>query len=145
MTKEFYLGLVQKLDMMIENKIEELGVLRALGEKTTQENNGMPHAIGISDKVGNNTVKIVMKQQEIDETINLFVDLKDEIIKQLQKLHKDEYDVLYKAYVQGMHIFDIADSRNQSDTWIKILKKRGIKNLVILESDTFERVKNLVT
>ena len=122
MTKEFYLELIQKMDLLIVNEYEELEKLNSLAEKITQENDGMPHASGTSDKVGNTSVKIVMKQQEIAETISLCIDLRDEIIGQIKKLHKDEYDVLYKYYALDMGIFEIADVKIKSDSWVKKIK-----------------------
>ena len=144
-TKEFYLELIEKLNLMIENELEELDKLNALAAKVTQENDGMPHASGTSDKVGNVSVKIVMKKQEIDEMIDLFVDLKEEIKGQIRKLHKDEYDVLFKYYVLQMGIFDIADARKKSDRWVKDRKKEGIEHIEILESDTLKKILKLVT
>ena len=132
--------MIEKLDLHIRNELEELDKLDALAEKVTQENDGMPHAPGTSDKVGNIAVKIVMKQQEINNTIDLFIDLRDEIINQIKKLHTDEYDVLYKYYVLNMNLADIAKTRKKSETWVKDNKKSGIKHLKINESDTYRKV-----
>lgn len=145
MTNEEYLELIEKLDLHISNELEELDKLDALAEKTTQENDGMPHAPGTSDKVGNISVKIVMKQQEINETIDLFIDLREEIINQIKKLHTDEYDVLYKYYVLNMSLFKIADKRNKSDTWVKDKKKSGIKHIKINETDTLKKVLKILS
>lgn len=145
MSKEFYLELIEKLDLLITNELEELDKLNALALKVTQENDGMPHASGTSDKVGNVSVKIVMKQQEINNIIDLSIDLREEIIGQIRKLHKDEYDVLYKYYVLQMGIFDIADARKKSDRWVKDRKKEGIEHIEILESDTLKKILKLVT
>lgn len=139
-SNEQYLELIEELDLHINNEIEELDKLDALAEKVTQENDGMPHASGTSDKVGNIAVKIVMKQHDINEIIDLLIDLRDEIIVQIKKLPIDEYDVLYKYYVVGMSLFDIADKRNKSDTWVKEKKKSGIRHIKINESDTYRKV-----
>ena len=137
--------LIEQLDLLITNELEELDKLNALAVKVTQENDGMPHASGTSNKVGNVSVKIVMKKQEINEMVDLFVDLKDEIKGQIRKLHKDEYDVLFKYYVLQMGIFKIAEVKKKSDTWVKNTKKRGIQNIEILQSDTLEKILKLVT
>ena len=144
-TKEFYLELIGKLDLLITNEIEELDKLNALASKITQENDGMPHAPGTSDKVGNISVKIVMKKQEINDLIDLFIDLREEIKGQIRKLHKDEYDVLYKYYVLGMGIFNIADARNKSESWVKTIKKEGLKNIEINFTNTLKKILKLLT
>lgn len=145
MTKEEYLELIQKLDLLILNELEELEKLNTLASKVTQANDGMPHAPGTSDKVGNGAIKIIEKQEEIDEIISLSIDLRKEIIGQIRKLHKDEYDVLYKYYVLEMSIFDIADIRKRSETWVKEMKRKGINNIEIQYTDTFFKIIKLVT
>ena len=145
MTEEDYLELIQKLDLLISNELEELDRLNALAVKVTQENDGMPHAPGTSDKVGNAAVKITMKQQEINEIIDLSIDLREEIIGQIKKLHKDEYDVLYKYYVLDMSIFAIADARDKSDRWVKNIKRQGMQHIEIAKTETLEKVLNLLT
>lgn len=145
MTKEDYLELIQKLDLLIINECEELEKLNSIAVKVTQENDGMPHAPGTSDKVGNGAIKIVEKQKEIDEIISLSIDLREEIIGQIRKLHKDEYDVLYKYYVLEMKLFDIADIKDKSETWVKEMKRKGINNIEIQYTETFFKIVKLVT
>lgn len=123
--------------MLINNKELEKQELFTLATKTTQENDGMPHAPGVSDKVGNLSAKILMKEQEIDHVIDTYVDLKDEIISQIEKLPADEYEVLYKFYVLDEGLFDIADSREQSVDWIKKLKWRGISHIKVIKSAVY--------
>ena len=137
MTKEHYLELIQKLDLLIDDEVHELEVLHTLGTKTTQENDGMPHAIGISDKVGNSAVKILMKQEEINHLIDVFVDLREEIRSQIKKLPVKEYRVVYDYYVKNIGLFDIADNMNMSVDWIKKLKNRGVSKIEVIESEAY--------
>ena len=99
---------------------------------------GMPHAPGTSDKVGNLSVKLLMKEQEINHIIDTFVDLKYEIISQIRTLPTDECDVMYKYYVLNIGLFDIADEREQSVDWIKKLKWRAISRIKVLQSEAFK-------
>ena len=138
MSKESYLELIQKLNLLIDDEVRELEVLRTLGTKITQENDGMPHAIGISDKVGNSAVKILMQQEKINHTIDVFVDLREEIISQIRKLPTDEYHVIYSYYVLDKGLFEIADERCQSSSWIQKLKWRGISKIEIIESKAYK-------
>lgn len=138
MKTETYLGLIKKLNMLIENKELEKQELFTLATKVTQENDGMPHAPGVSDKVGNLSVKLLMKEQEINHIIDTYVDLKNEIIGQMQTLPEDEYDVLYKYYVLDEGLFEIAESRYQSVSWIKTLKYRGMCKIKIIQSEAYK-------
>lgn len=146
MTTDRYLRLIKKLDLLIRDTEGEKEVLRTLAEKVTQENDGMPHATGTSDKVGNIAVKLVMKDQELDDLIDLFVELRSEIVDQLRKLPTNEYKVLYDFYVAGKRLFDIADEQDCSVDWIKKLKWRGLSKVKVIESETYKKVvKKVVT
>ena len=129
MKTEDYLSLVQRLNILIGNKLEEKEELFTLATKTTQEISDMPHASGVSDKVGNLAVKLATKEEEITHAVDVYVDLKHEIISQIEKLPKDEYDVLYRRYVIGQGLFDVAEERDQSVSWIQKLTWRGLKHI----------------
>ena len=144
MKAETYLELIGKLDVLINNELLEKEKLFTLATKTTQDNDGMPHAPGTSDKTGNMSVKLLMKQQEIDHMIDVFVDLKEEIKAQIRTLPTDECDVLYKYYVLDWKLSDVADARNQSMTWIKDLKWRGISKIKVLQSEAFKEAEKLL-
>ena len=137
MKTEDYLSMVGKLNMLVNNKLEEKEELFTLATKTTQEISDMPHASGVSDKVGNLAVKLASKEEDIDHAIDVYIDLKHEIISQIEKLPKDEYDVLYRRYVVGQGLFDVAEKRDQSVSWIQKLTWRGLKKIKVIESDVY--------
>ena len=137
MRTENYLGLVKKLNTLIENKELERQELMTLATKVTQTLSDMPKAPGTSDKVGNLSVKLVMKQQEMNHIIDVYVDLKNEIMMQIEKLPADEYDVLYRRYILNQSLFDIAEERNQSVAWIQKLAWRGMTKIKVMESESY--------
>lgn len=144
MSNEEYLGMIEKLNLLITNKILEKEELFTIATKTTQENDGMPHATGTSDKVGNGTVKIVEKEMEIDRVIDLFYDLKQEIIGQIQKLPAEEYDVLHKSFVQGLALVAIAEEKRKHLDTIKSIRRRGIANIRILDSKNLREAQKML-
>lgn len=144
MSNEEYLGMIEKLNLLITNKILEKEELFTITTKTTQANDGMPHASAISDKVGNGAVKLVQKAQEIDAAIDLFYDLKQEIIGQMQKLPVDEYNILYQSFVQLVSLGDIADDLGMSTAQVKRARRNGITNLHILQSDNLRRAEKML-
>lgn len=144
MTNEEYLGMIEKLNLLISNKMLEKEELFTIATKTTQDNDGMPHATGTSDKVGNSTVKIVEKEMEIDRVIDLFYDLKQEIIGQIQKLPAEEYDVLHKSFVQGIALSAIAEEKNKHIDTIKSIRRRGIANVRILNSQNLREAQKML-
>ena len=144
MTKETYLELIKKLDVLINDELLERENIFTLSTKTTQELSDMPHASGTSDKVGNLAVKLAMKQQDINHCIDVYVDLKDEIISQIRTLPTEECDVLYRYYVLGQGLFDISDNMNYSVSWVKILKYRGTQKINIIDSATYRAARKLL-
>ena len=144
MSNEEYLGMIEKLNLLINNKILEKEELFTIVTKTTQDNDGMPHASGTSDKVGNGTVKLLEKEAEIDRTIDLFYDLKEEIIGQMQKLPTDEYDVLHKSFVQGMSLTMISKAKGKALNTIKAIRRTGIDNIQIYYSDNLKTAKKML-
>lgn len=144
MSNEEYLGMIEKLNLLITNKILEKEELFTIATKTTQDNDGMPHATGTSDKVGNSTVKIVEKEAEIDRVIDLFYDLKQEIIGQIQKLPAEEYDVLHKSFVQGISLSTIAEEKNKHVDTIKSVRRKGIANVRILNSQNLREAQKML-
>lgn len=144
MKTETYLDLVRRLNVLIDNEQLEKENLFTIATKTTQDDDGMPHAPGVSDKVGNISVKILMKEQEIDHMIDTFVDLREEIKAQIRTLPTDECDVLYKYYVLNWTLAKISDERIQSIDWIKKLKWRGISKIKVLQSEAFKEACKLL-
>ena len=144
MSKEDYLGMIEKLNLLIANKILEKEELFTITTKITQANDGMPHASGTSDKVGNGAVKLLEKEAEINRTIDVFVDLKDEIIRQIQKLPTAEYNILYQSFVQGVALGSIADGMGMSLSQVKRARRNGINNIQILWSENLERAKKML-
>ena len=143
MSNEEYLGMIEKLNLLINNKILEKEELFTITTKTTQANDGMPHATGTSDKVGNGAVKLVQKAHEIDEMIDLFCDLKQEIIGQIQKLPVGEYNILYQSFVLRAALGTIADDLGMSLTQVKRERRNGINNLQILWTDNLRKAEKL--
>lgn len=138
MRKEKYLELVRKLNVLINNELLEKENIATLATKTTQTLSDMPKAPGTSDKVGNLALKLLMKQIEIDNMIDVYVDLRCEIKEQIRTLQTDECDVLFKYYILNMGLFDIAEDRGQSVDWIKKLKWRGTNKIKVIESEAYK-------
>lgn len=145
MKVETYLSLIKKLNWLINNKQLEKEELFTLATKTTQVNDDMPHAPGVSDKVGNLCVKMQLKEQEIVHAIDTYVDLKYEIICQIETLPHDEYQVIHGYYVSNMKLSEIAAGMGgYSVDWIKDLKNRGISRIRVIESEAFKEACKLL-
>lgn len=124
-----WLERVRMLDELIMAKLAEHQQLLDLATKITPNMDGMPHATGVSDKVGNVATKLADLAIETNNLIDSYVDAKQEIIHALEKLPPNQYGVLHRYYVRGMTWEEIAEDMNKSTMQVFRYKKKAIKNL----------------
>ena len=108
-----YLQQLEKLDIIIDQKIKERSELRSLvtgvsGVDPSAERvqgGSLPGDTGFAKTIN----KIVDLEKEIDSDIDAFIDKKDEIINKIHGLQTAKYIVLlYKKYVQYERFEQIA-------------------------------------
>ena len=135
-----YLEQVKDADAKIEAKRAEERELWSLATSMTQANDGMPHAPGVSDKVGNITAKIIEAQKRTNEQINRYIDIRDDVIRHIEMLPPKQYTVLHWLYVrkrehrkknQSWYYTrrETAEALGCSEQNIYNTQKRAIKNL----------------
>ena len=142
-----YLNQAKKYDSLIENKREEERELWAIATSITQSNDGMPHATGVSDKVGNTVLKIISAQEKTNALIDKYVDAKQDIINHIEMLPRKQYDVLYWLYIKkrekrkpGEKWYytwsEVAENLGCTEQNIANIRRRAVKNLQkILDSE----------
>ena len=97
MTTKDYLNQIREMDMLINNKIAEVTRLKeiAYSVKAVRYDKEYVQATPNIDKIGTAIAKIDEVNRTIDKMIDAYVDKKDEIVKQIDKMQKDVYyDVL---------------------------------------------------
>jgi len=103
-----YLNSVKTLDRHIDNKIEQLGHLKNLATKvTTHLKPDVAFGGGNQDKIGDAVVKIIQLQEEINKSIDEYVEKKREVIKVIEQV-KDplQVDILYKLYIHYQTLYE---------------------------------------
>lgn len=120
---------VRMIDELINAKQAERDQLMTLATNITPNMDGIPHATGVSDKIGNAAVKLADMAREIDELVDQYLDIKQEIIKELEKLPNVEYLILHKYCIQGMTLSEIAEDMNYHRVTISNLKAQAIERL----------------
>lgn len=115
-----YLERIKILDAMIETKTEELERLRTLAEKTTASAGGeRVQASGNQQKLEDCVIKIVQAQEEINASIDKFVDYKKEAMELIDRAcDADCIRLLYKRYFSYMKWEEIAVDMNYTYQWI---------------------------
>ena len=112
MTVKQYLGQIQRLDMIINHRIEQAEDLKrkafALRSPELKSDKVLTSPAGdqIADAVG----KYVDMQRKIDAMIDHYVELKDKIIGQIEAMEDKRYSqILYLRYVKYYSLSAVAE------------------------------------
>lgn len=124
-----WLERIQKLDELIKAKEAEYYQLMTMATNITPEMTGMPHAGGVTDKVGNYGVKLAMKAQETNAAWDRYIDERDAVIRVLEQLPAKEYGVLHREYIRYMTQEAIAEDMGYSTVQIWRIKQSGLRML----------------
>lgn len=132
MTAKEYLQQLQRLDIMINHKIQEKADLKASLTYLSSPNLSQERVQGgepIRDaRFTKKSIKLISLEQEIDETIDEFVDLKHKIIVQIHRLQNSNHStLLYKRYVENKRLKDIATEMNYTYQYIRELHDCALK------------------
>lgn len=133
MTAAEYMRQVQSCNRMIENALEDIAFYKnkAVSMGIQYDNTKVKISLG-SDRMGAAVASYVSLEDELAETIQKAKAIRCEVIRTIEQLKADEYDVLHKYYVQGLTIYEIADRCEKSCSWARQTKSRALKNLQII-------------
>ena len=131
MTAKEYLQRLQKLDVVINQRIMEKDDLRARLLRI-----GSANYAGERVKTSRSSeaayekriVRIIDLENEIDGLIDQYVDLKHKIIGEIHNINKaDHIKLLYKRYVENKMLEVIADEMSYSYQYIKELQRHALQ------------------
>ena len=126
MTAEEYVRRIQKLDIIVKNKLLEharwVGVAEGLG------------GASLGDRV-----QASRNLQKIPDAISNYIDIESEIkalelerqriMQTIEKLPAYEYDIIYMLYVEDCTLKEIAYKYKRSYDWAKARKKKALQLL----------------
>lgn len=126
-----YLGQIEMLDELIQNKLVEAYQLRCLATSCTAPTDREPGGSGgVSDRVGNIVAKIVDLENETNDIIDRFVDLKQECIGVIEAVQPPLwYTILHKHYIQYKPLVVIAEEEGYSYSHICDLHLRCLEKV----------------
>lgn len=131
MTAKEYLQQLQRLDIIIDQKVKELDDLRIISKNI----NGIDYSkdrVQISPLKDANFTYMVEKmitiEMEINKEIRIFVIKRHEIINRIQRLKNLNYiNLLYKRYVEFKKFEDIGIEMNFTYQYIKELHRYALQ------------------
>lgn len=128
MTTQDYLSQIHRLNRRISNKLFEVFELKNLvgtvSAAVKEVNVQSGHA---SDRTGDIIVKIVDMEREIGAMTDEFVDKKNCIIKQLEELDFNSYEVLYQRYVKQKQWDEIATDLKYTQRHVRRLHSSALE------------------
>lgn len=126
-----YLQQVKKIDKLIENKLieKEQWFAIATGTTASSDDGDRVQSSGSQQKMADAVCKMIEIQEEINNLIDMYIDTKQGVIKTIEQLPADEYDVLHKRYIQDFTLTEIAEIRGKSYKWVKSVHGNGIRDV----------------
>ena len=111
-----YLQQISRLDRMIQNKLSEISQLRELAMSVSAvKNEERVQTTPNFDKIGTAYCKIEEMEEKLDKLIDEFVDKKNLIISQIDKIDNEAYyEILFARYIEKKTFEKIADEMNYS-------------------------------
>lgn len=125
-----YLGQLNKLDCVIRNKSAEIEHWQDVAVDCTVHMDGeRVHSSGSKQRMESAVVTYSDLQAELAADIKRAQEKKQEIIKTLELLPANQYDVLHRIYVQGMMLKHVVSDLNRSHTWVCDTHRKALRNL----------------
>lgn len=125
MTTKEYLCQISRLDRMINNKLSEISQLRELAMSISAvKNEERVQTTPNFDKIGAAYCKIEEMEEKLDKLIDEFVDKKNLIISQIDKIENETYyEILFARYIEKKTFEKIADEMTYS--WRQVIRLHG--------------------
>lgn len=115
MTTKEYLMQIEKWDKIINNRLNDISELRdkADGVSSVPYDKDRVVTSGTKSKIEDIVTKII----DLERQVNIYIDMRQKIISQLEELNYDEYNVLYMRYVNCLAFPVICHRLNREDAW----------------------------
>lgn len=129
-TAKEYLKQIEKLDLMIDNKIAEIAQWKSVALKVTAFSDGeRVQSSGSKQKMADAINRCIDIEEEVNQLIDNLYEVKRDIISTIEQLNATEYNILHKVYVQHESLQDVADDYGKAYTWITTVHGRALKNV----------------
>ena len=130
MTAKEYLTQIRKLDTLITNKLIEIEQWKAIATGTTSINAGdRVQTSGSQQKMADAVCRYIAIEEEINADIDRLVDIKQEVIKTIEQLPMNEYDLLHKVYIQFIELSDVAVLYDRTYSWVTTTHGKALKEV----------------
>lgn len=129
MTTEQYLGQIDRLNKLIQNKLIEIYQLKTMACNIVVSNESeRVQTSGSQERMADTVAKIVDKEREIDNLVDIQLNKKSLIISQIEGIEDNNmYHILFSYYVKGDNYSQIGNNLGYSRMQIKRLYNNAIE------------------
>ena len=125
-----YLGKLNKLDRLIANKQAEIDRWESVALDCSVHMNGeRVQSSGSKQRMANAVENYVDLAEELREAIHSAELERQSIISTIELLPVNQYDVLFRIYVQGLQLKQVEADMNRSHTWVCTTHRKALVNL----------------
>lgn len=125
-----YLSQLEKINMMIKNKDAEIVKWKELADNISAPALGdKVKSSGIKDTMANAVVNYVDIEKELIQQKQDLINKHNEIVRTIEQLPAQEYDVLHMIYIQFMSLEDVAEYKHKSYRWVTTVHGRALANV----------------
>lgn len=126
-----YLQQLKLIDVKIDQKLKQVGDLRQMAQATgaLDYSKDRVQTSASGDSLSNAVIRYLSLEEEIDQQIDQFVDLKNQIINQIQALKDVNYvQVLFKRYVEYKGLEVIAVEMGYTYPYVRALHGHALQD-----------------
>lgn len=111
MVTKDYLNQINRLNMLVNNKLTEITQYRELSYSISAvKNEEKVMTSPNQDKIGTSIAKLDEMERKLDEMIDDYIDKKNYIISQIQGIENDDYyEILFARYIEKLTFEKIAN------------------------------------
>ncbi len=122
---------IRKSDTMINNKYDAIQKLHDEAIRITPEPiDGMKVKTTLNpDRKESIICTYLRMEQELRDEIQDLYKMRKEIIKMIEQLPTQQYNVLFQIYILGRKLQEIAINEDRSYSWVVITQRNGINTL----------------
>lgn len=126
-----YLRQVEKLDVLISNKLIEQQQWRDIAMGITANMGGeRVQSSGAKSKMSDAIDRCVDMEKDIDGLVDKLIAVKKDVLQVIEKLDSAvEYNILHLRYIQGKDLQDIADHYGREYGWVTTTHGRALRNV----------------
>ena len=123
-----YLSQIERLDRVIQNKLTEIYQLKTMAcNIVVSTENERVQTSGDKERMASTVAKIVDIEKEIDSLIDVQIERKNTIIRQIEGIEdNDMYHILFNRYVKRANFNEIAKEMSYSERHILTLHGQAL-------------------